>query len=115
LDSSDEKWKWNIYGGAIEKVESYNFNSGHQLVIRLITPLRMSYEGSYAKAFPFDKMVPSMLDPEMIEDPAKIVNEAMRDKIQANLIINNRSSGDAPMIARKIADRLNSEKQQRLF
>jgi len=44
-----------------------------------------------------------MLDPEMIEDTAKIINEAIRDK--ANLIINNRAGGNAPMIAEKIANR----------
>jgi len=74
----------------------------------------MSYEESYAKAFPFDKMVPGMLDPEMIEDTAKIVNEARKDKVQVNLIINNRAGGSAPLIAEKIADRL-QEKQQGLF
>jgi uncharacterized protein YecE (DUF72 family) len=91
------------------------FNSGKQAVIRLITPLRMSYEESYAKAFPFNKMVPGMLDPEMIEDTAKIVNEAQKDKVQVNLIINNRAGGNAPLIAEKIADRLHKEKQERLF
>jgi len=62
-----------------------------------------------------DKMVPGMLDPEMIEDTARIVNEAIKDKVQVNLIINNRADGNAPLIAEKIADRLHSEKQQRLF
>ena len=81
------------------------FSSGKQLVIRLMTPLRMSYEDSYAKAFPFDKMVSGMLDSELIEDTVKIVNEAIKDKIQANLIINNRAGGNAPLIAQKIADR----------
>lgn len=47
------------------KVRAEFFNSGNQAVIRLITPLRMSHEESYAKAFPFDKMIPGMLDPEM--------------------------------------------------
>ena len=75
----------------------------------------MSYEESYAKAFPFDKMVSGMLDPEMIEDTVKIVNEAIKDKIQVNLIIKNRAGGSAPLIAQKIADRLQSEKQQRLL
>jgi len=56
-----------------------------------------------------------MLDPEMIEDTAKIVNEAIKDKVQVNLIINNRADGNGPLIAEKIADRLHSEKQQRLF
>jgi len=97
------------------KVRTEFFNSGNQVVIRLITPLRMSYEESYAKAFPFDKMVSGMLDPEMIEDTAKIVNEAIKDKVQVNLIINNRAGGNAPLIAQKIADRLHSEKQQSLF
>ena len=51
----------------------------------------------------------------MIEDTFKIVNEAIKDKIQVNLIINNRTGGNAPLIAKKIADRLHSEKQQRLL
>ncbi len=78
------------------KVGTEFFNAGNQVVIRLMTPLKMSYEESYAKAFPFDKMVPDMLDPEMVEDTAKIVNEAIKDKVQNNLIINNRAGGNAP-------------------
>jgi hypothetical protein len=75
----------------------------------------MSYEESYAKAFPFDKMVPGMLDSKMIENTAKIVNEAQKDKVQVNLIINNRVGGNAPLIAEKITERLYKEKQQGLF
>jgi hypothetical protein len=96
------------------EVRTEFFNSGDQAVTRLIPPLRMSYAESYAKAFPFDKMIPGMLDPEMIEDTAKIVNEAIKDKVQVNLI-NNRAGGNAPLIAQKITDRLYSEKQQGLF
>ena len=97
------------------KVKAEFFNSGRQAVIRLITPLPMGYEESYAKAFPFDKMVPGMLNPEMFEDMAQIVKEAVKEKVKVNLIINNRAGGNAPLIAQKIADRLHSEKQQRLF
>ncbi len=61
-----------------------------------MTPLQMSYEESYAKAFPFDKMVPGMLDLEMIEHTAKIVNEGVKDGVWGNLIINNRAGGNAP-------------------
>jgi hypothetical protein len=39
----------------------------------------MSYEESYAKAFPFDRMIPGMLDLEMIEDTVQIMNEAIKD------------------------------------
>jgi hypothetical protein len=75
----------------------------------------MSYEKSFAKAFPFDKMIPGMLDPENFEDTAKIVNEAIKDKVQVNLIVNNRAGGNAPLIAEKIANRLHSDNQQSLF
>ena len=56
-----------------------------------------------------------MLDPEMIEDTAKIVNRATKDKVQVNLIINKHAGGNAPLIVQKIADRLHKEKQQRFF
>jgi hypothetical protein len=41
-------------------------------------------------------MAPAMLDSEMIEVKAKIVNEARKDKVQVYLIINNRAGGNAP-------------------
>jgi uncharacterized protein YecE (DUF72 family) len=95
------------------KVNKNFFNSGKQVVIRLMTPLQMSYEDSYVKAFPFDKMVDGMLDQEMIEDILAIVSEAERDKYRINLIINNRAGGNAPLIAQMIADKFQREKQPR--
>jgi len=53
--------------------------------------------------------------PAMIEDTVKNVNEAIIDKIQMNLIINNGAGGNAPLIAQKIADRIHAEKQQGLL
>jgi phosphoheptose isomerase len=75
----------------------------------------MSYEEPYAKAFPFNKLASSMLDPEMIKDTVRIVNEAMRDNTQVNLIINNRAEGNAPLIAQEIPDRFRKENQKRLL
>jgi hypothetical protein len=57
-------------------------------------------------------MLPGILDPEMIEDTTKTMNEAQKNKVQVRLIINNRAGGNAPLIAQKIADRLHSEKPQ---
>jgi uncharacterized protein YecE (DUF72 family) len=56
-----------------------------------------------------------MLNQEMIEETAKIVNEAIKDRAQLNLIINNRAGNKDPLIAEKIMERLHNEKQQRLF
>jgi len=60
--------------------------------LRRIISLWMSYEESYTKVFPFEKMVPGRLDPEMVEDTAKIVYEGVKDKVQIKLIINNRTN-----------------------
>ena len=56
-----------------------------------------------------------MVDPEIVEDTLKIVNEAIKDMVQVKLIINNRVGGNAPLISQQIADRLHKEKQQRLI
>jgi hypothetical protein len=51
----------------------------------------------------------------MIEGTAKILNEAVKDKVQVNFVINNRAGGNAPLIAQRIAARIHLEKQQGLF
>jgi hypothetical protein len=43
--------------------------------------------------FPSDKLLSGMLDSEVIEDTGKIVNEAIKDRLQTYLIINNRAEG----------------------
>ena len=66
----------------------------------------MSYEDSYAKAFPFDKMVDGMMNPVMIDDAVEIIMEGIRRRKRMNLIINNRAGGITRMIAQQIAKRL---------
>jgi hypothetical protein len=41
-------------------------------------------------------MTPGMLDSEMVEDTAKTLNEAIKDKVYVYFIINNRAGGNAP-------------------
>lgn len=71
--------------------------------------------GILRNGLPIRKMIPGMLDTEMIEETAEIVNEAIKGKVQVNLIINSRVGGNAPLIGQKISDRLHKEKQQGLF
>ena len=81
-------------------------------MIRLVTPLRMNYEDSYAKAFPFDRMVDGMMNPEMIDDTIEIIREGIRQRKRMRLIVNNRAGGNAPMIAQQIAKKLQGVKLQ---
>jgi uncharacterized protein YecE (DUF72 family) len=100
-------WTWlPPLSKQLSKTKGRFFNSGGDCVIRLMTPLRMSYEDSYAKAFPFDKMVDGMMNPKMIDDAIQIIMEGIRQRKRMNLVINNRVGGNAPMIAQQIAERL---------
>ena len=61
-----------------------------------MTPLRMSYEDSYAKAFPFGKMMDGMMNPVMMDDAVVIIMEGIRQRKRMNHIINNRAGGMLP-------------------
>ena len=97
-------WTWlPPLGKQFAKSGSRLFNSGGQSIVRLITPLRMSYEDSYARAFPFDKLVEGMLNPRMIEDTVGLIREAIKREKRIAVIINNRAGGNGPLIAEQIA------------
>ena len=87
------------------KTGSRFFNSGRQCVVRLMTPIGMRYEAAYAKAYPFDKLVEGMLQPEMVEQTAALMWTGIKENVQMNVMINNRAGGNAPIIARRITER----------
>lgn len=74
-------------------------------VIRLMTPLGMRYEEAYAKAYPFDRIVEGMLQPRMIEQTARIMKLITDVGGCVYVIVNNRSGGNAPQIAKMVAQR----------
>jgi uncharacterized protein YecE (DUF72 family) len=81
------------------------FNSGGQAIIRLMTPRGTRYEDAYAMAYPFAKLVPGMLTRAMVEETADLIREGIDQGVEVNVIINNRSGGNAPIIAQLIAER----------
>jgi len=89
----------------LSKASGGFLNAGKQAIIRLMTPIGMRYEEAYLKAFPFDKMVEGMMSPRMPEETAEIMLEAIKQDVQANVIINNRAGGNAPLIAQKVAQK----------
>jgi uncharacterized protein YecE (DUF72 family) len=80
------------------------FNAGRQGVIRLMTPIGLRYEEAYARAFPFDKLAEGLLQPHMIEETVRLMHLAVDQDIRLNIIINNRSGGNAPLVAKEIAE-----------
>ena len=68
-----------------------------------MTPMGVRYEDAYAKAHPFDKIIEDMLQPAMIKETANLMWEGIKRDMQVSAIINNRSAGNAPLIAQLIA------------
>jgi hypothetical protein len=81
------------------------FNKGKEVIIRLMTPLGLRYEDAYAKAFPFNKLVEGMMQYEMVEETAELMLKGLKQKVNMNVIINNRAGGNAPMIAQQVSKR----------
>jgi uncharacterized protein YecE (DUF72 family) len=81
------------------------FNAAGQSIIRLLTPIGTRYEDAYALAYPFDHLVEGMLQPHMVENTAKLMREGVNRGVQVNVIVNNRSGGNAPLIAQRIAQK----------
>ena len=90
-------------------------------MIRLLTPLGMRYEEAYEKAYPFDRLVEGMLQPEMVLETVEIMRTAIERGVLANVLINNRAGGNAPLMAQVIAkkflpeNRSTSVKQMNLW
>lgn len=78
------------------------FNSGNELVVRLLTPRGKSYSETYAAAHPFNRIVDGMLHRSTVQDTVTIVRAALRDGKWVYLLVNNRSGGNAPLVAFEI-------------
>ncbi len=78
---------------------------GKVSLLRLMTPLGMRYEEAYARAYPFDHIVDGMLQPRMVEETARIMMAVVQTGGHAYVIVNNRSGGNAPQIAKMVAQR----------
>lgn len=80
-------------------------SAGNQCIIRLMTPLRVRYEESYAMAFPFDKLVNGMFHSHMVDDTVEMMLAAIDQGVHTNVVVNNRAGGNAPLIAQRISER----------
>ena len=78
------------------------YNFGKQSIIRLLTPLGVSYNDSFIKTFPFNKTVNDIMNPEMVNETVEIIKAGVKSGVITNVILNNRVNGNAPTLAREI-------------
>jgi uncharacterized protein YecE (DUF72 family) len=87
------------------------------VVARLLTPRDVKYAQAYANAYPFDKRAPEIADTQqaqdMVLDATALVFQAEAQNALLHLIANNRAWGNAPDLARTIAQRVLDVKERR--
>lgn len=64
-------------------------------VLRLLTPINMTYEAAKKRAAPYNKIVGEL--PEMRKDTVSLVQQAVAGNRNVYVLVNNRSEGNAPL------------------
>jgi len=64
-------------------------------VLRILTPLKMSYEAAKKRTEPYTKIVEEL--PEMRRDTVELVKKGVGENRRAYVLVNNRSEGNAPL------------------
>ena len=75
-------------------------------VLRLLTPLKITYEAAKKRAEPYNKIVGEL--PEMRRDTVDLVRQAVGENRRAYVLVNNRSEGNAPMTIQALLNRVGS-------
>src|SRR4029077_10404848 len=73
-------------------------------VLRLLTPLKMSYEAAKKRAEPYTKIVGELQD--MRRDTVELVRKAVAENRRAYVLVNNRAEGNAPLTVERHTEQL---------
>jgi uncharacterized protein YecE (DUF72 family) len=73
-------------------------------VLRLLTPLKLSYEAAKKRAEPYTRIVQEL--PEMRRDTVDLVRKAVGENRRAYVLVNNRAEGNAPLTIQALVDQL---------
>lgn len=88
------------------------FNEGGEVLVRLMTPRGMRYEDAFARTHPFDRLIEGLLSERMLEDTVCVMRAAIAAGRHVTVIVNNRSGGNAPLIAERLAECFGGVAQQ---
>ena len=73
-------------------------------LLRLLTPLKMSYEAAKKRAEPYTRIVEEL--PVMRRDTVDLVRKAVTEARRAYVLVSNRSEGNAPLTIQALTDHL---------
>jgi hypothetical protein len=75
-------------------------------VLRLLTPLKMTYEAAKKRAEPYTKIVGEL--PDMRREALVLIKDAVGKNRRAYVLVNNRLEGNAPLTVQALTDELRS-------
>jgi uncharacterized protein YecE (DUF72 family) len=75
-------------------------------VLRLLTPLGMSYEAAKKRAEPYTKIVEEL--PQIRSDTVQLVRQAVGMGRHVYVLVNNRAEGNAPLTVQALSEMLHS-------
>jgi len=73
-------------------------------VLRLLTPLKMSYEVAKKRGEPYHKIVGAL--PQMRQETVDLVKQAVTEQRRTHVLVNNRSEGNAPLTIQALTHHL---------
>ena len=99
---------WSYMPPLAEQHQRMKTTTAPFTVIRLLTPLKMTYEAAKKRAEPYDKIVGEL--PEMRKDTVSLIQEATAENRSTYILVNNRAEGNAPLTIQALIDRLQTER-----
>ena len=95
---------WCFMPGLAEQHRRMQGFTAPYTVLRLLTPLNMTYEAAKKRAAPYNKTVGEL--PEMRAETVELVKHAVSRRIRAYVLVNNRTEGNAPLTIQALVDQL---------
>jgi uncharacterized protein YecE (DUF72 family) len=95
---------WSYMPALAEQHQKLEAFTAPFAVLRLLTPLKMSYEAAKKRAEPYTKIVGEL--PDMRQEAVVLIKDAIGQNRRAYVLVNNRLEGNAPLTIQALVDTL---------
>jgi uncharacterized protein YecE (DUF72 family) len=98
---------WSFMPSLAEQHQKMDTFTAPFAVLRLLTPLKMSYEAAKKRAEPYNKIVGEL--PDMRKEAVVLIKNAIGHNRRAYVLVNNRLEGNAPLTVQALTDLVRAE------
>jgi uncharacterized protein YecE (DUF72 family) len=93
---------WSYMPALAEQHQKLEAFTAPFVVLRLLTPLKMSYEAAKKRAEPYTKIVGEL--PDMRQEAVVLIKHAIGQNRRVYVLVNNRLEGNAPLTVQALTD-----------